>query len=122
MDWKIAVRYRFRLQKLKRPIVVKNVDGMNNSVKAIIYQVKVDMYYKSYIERMRMDVYNLRRINIILEILWFQIYNLETNWKIEEVKIIRYLPLYGRNMKLKEEKREKKEKRIVTLEEEKIVR
>jgi len=122
MDWKIAVRYRFRLQKLKRPIVVKNVDGMNNSVKAIIYQVKVDMYYKSYIERMRMDVYNLRRINIILEMLWFQIYNLETNWKIEEVKIIRYLPLYGRNMKLKEEKREKKEKRIVTLEEEKIVR
>ena len=79
MDWKIAVRYRFRLQKLKRPIVVKNVDGMNNSVRAIIYQVKVDMYYKSHIERMRMDVYNLRRINIILEMLWFQMYNLETN-------------------------------------------
>ena len=34
----------------------------------------------------------------------------------------RYLPLYGRNMKLKEKKRIKKEKRIVTLEEEKIVR
>ena len=31
-------------------------------------------------------------------------------------------PLYGRNTNLKEEKREKKGKRIVTLEEEKIVR
>ena len=26
MDWKMTVKYRFRLQKLKRPIVVKNVD------------------------------------------------------------------------------------------------
>ena len=49
-------------------------------------------------------------------------YNLEINWKTREVKIMRYLPLYGRNMKLKEKKRAKKEKRVATLEEEKIVR
>jgi len=34
----------------------------------------------------------------------------------------RYLPLYRRNTKLKEEKKAKKEKRIVTLEEKKIMR
>jgi len=34
----------------------------------------------------------------------------------------RYPPLYERNTKLKEEKKEKKEKRVATLEEEKIVR
>jgi len=50
------------------------------------------------------------------------VYNLEINWKTREVKIMRYLPLYGRNMKLKEKKRAKKEKRVATLEEEKIVR
>jgi len=34
----------------------------------------------------------------------------------------RYPPLYGRNTKLKEEKKKKKGKRVATLEEEKIVR
>jgi len=34
----------------------------------------------------------------------------------------RYPPLYERNTKLKEEKKEKKEKRVATLEEEKIMR
>ena len=37
MDQKIAARYGFRLQKLKRPIVVRNIDGTNNSTGAIIH-------------------------------------------------------------------------------------
>jgi len=36
--------------------------------------------------------------------------------------MMRCLPLYGRNTKLKEESKVKKRKRVVTLEEEKIVR
>ena len=54
--------------------------------------------------------------------LWLQAHNPEINWKTEEVKMTRYPPLCGRNMKLKEEKRVKKGKRVATLEEEKIVR
>jgi len=69
MDRKIAAKHRFRLQKLEKPIIVRNVNGTNNSRGAIIHQVKVNMYYKSHIERMKMDVYDLKRINIILGIL-----------------------------------------------------
>ena len=69
MDRKIAARHGFRLQKLKRPIVVRNVNRTNNSAEAITHQVEVNMYYKGYIERMRMDVYDLGRTDIILEIL-----------------------------------------------------
>jgi len=69
-----------------------------------------------------MDVCNLGRTNVILGILWLQAYNPEINWETGEVKITRYLLLYRRNTKLKKEKRMKKGKMIVTLEEEKIVR
>jgi len=37
MDRKIAARNRFKLQKLKKPVVVRNVDGTNNSRGAIIH-------------------------------------------------------------------------------------
>ena len=51
MDRKIAAKYRFRLQKLERLVVVRNIDGINNSTKAIIYQVEANVYYKNHIER-----------------------------------------------------------------------
>ena len=102
--------------------MVKNIDGTNNSTGAIIYQVEVNMYYKSHIKRIRMDICNLRKTDIILGISQLQTYNLEINWKIGEIKMMRCLPLCKRNTKLKEEKRIKKGKRVVTLEEEKIIR
>ena len=52
MDWKMAAKYGFRLQKLERPIMVRNVNGTNNSAEVIIYQVEVNIYYKSHVERM----------------------------------------------------------------------
>ena len=122
IDHKIVAKYRFRLQKLERPIVVINVNGTNNSTEAIIHQVEVNVYYKGYIKRMRMDVCNLGRTDIILEMPQLQVHNPEINWETEEIKIMRYLLLCGRNTKLKEEKGRKKEKRVVILEEEKIVR
>jgi len=48
-------------------------------------------------------------------------HNPEINWKTGEVKMTRCLSLYGR-VRIKEEERKKKGKRVVTLEEEKIVR
>jgi len=48
--------------------MVRNVDGTNNSGRAITHQVEVNIYYKSYIERMRMNMYSLGKIDIILEI------------------------------------------------------
>jgi len=71
---------------------------------------------------MRMDMCDLGKTDIILEMPWLQAHNPEINWEIGEVKMMRCLPLYGRNTKLKEESKVKKRKRVVTLEEEKIVR
>ena len=69
-----------------------------------------------------MDVCDLGKTDIILEILWLQAHNPEINWKIEEVKMMKCPPLYRRNMKLKEEKGERTGERLTTLEKEKIVR
>ena len=51
-----------------------------------------------------------------------QAHNPEINWKTREVKMMRCPPLCGRNIRLKEKRIRKKVKRVVTLEEEKIVR
>jgi len=69
MDRKMAAKHRFKLQKLERPIRVKGVDGMHNSGGAIIYQIEVNVYYKGYVKRMRMDVCDLERIEVILGML-----------------------------------------------------
>ena len=122
MDQKITVKHGFRLQKLERLIVVRNVDGTNNSAGAIIYQVEVNVYYKSHIKRIKIDVYNLGKTDIILGILQLQVHNLEINQETREIKMTRCLPLCGRNMKLKKEKRKRKGKRLVILEEKKMVK
>ena len=51
-------------------MTVRNVDSTNNS-RAIIHQVEVNVYYKNHIKRIRIDVYDPERTNIILSILWF---------------------------------------------------
>jgi len=70
IDKKMVAKHGFRLQKLERPVTVRNVDGTNNSGGAITHQVKVNVYYKNHIGRMRMDVFNLGRTDIILGMLW----------------------------------------------------
>jgi len=114
MDRKIAARNRFKLQKLERPVVVRNMDSTNNSGGAITHQVKVNVYYKSHVERMRMDVCDLGRTNVILGIPWLQVHSLEINWEKGEVKMTRCLPICRRSIvvKQKTEKRRKVEERI----------
>jgi len=68
IDRKIVAKHKFRLQKLERPIIVRNIDGTNNSGGAITYQVEVNVYYKSHVERIRMNMCDLKRTNIILGI------------------------------------------------------
>ena len=118
----MVAKYGFRLQKLERLIIVRNVDGTNNSVGAITHQVEANVYYKGHIERIRMDICNLGKTDVILEIPWLQAHNPEINWETREVKMTRYPLLCGRNTRLKEEKVRKRVKRVAILEEEKIVR
>jgi len=96
MDKKIAARHGFKLQKLERPIMVRNIDGTNNSRGAITHQVEVNVYYKGHVERMRIDIYNLGKIEIILGMLWLAAHNPEINQETRKVKMTRCPPLCGR--------------------------
>jgi len=79
IDKRIAVKHGFKLQKLKKPIAIRNVDGTNNSRGAIIHQVECNMYYKGHVERMRMNVYDLGKKEVILGMPWLAAHNLEIN-------------------------------------------
>jgi len=66
MDREMAKRHGFKMMKLKRPLKVKNVDRTENSKGNITYQVEVNVFYKNHVERMRMDVCNLEKTEVIL--------------------------------------------------------
>jgi len=116
MDRQTVARHGFKLQKLERPLVVRNVNGTNNSGGAITHQVECNVFYKGHMERMRMDIYNLGKTEVILGIPWLATHNPEINWETGEVKITRCLPLCGRRSQKKEKVRitatEKEEKII----------
>ena len=54
------------MKKLKKSLLVKNVDGTVNAEEAIIHQVECNMFFKGYVERARMDVCNLGKTEVIL--------------------------------------------------------
>jgi len=116
MDRQTTARHGFKLQKLERLLVVRNVDDTNNSRGAITHQVECNVFYKGHMERMRMDVCDLGKTEVILGMLWLAAHNPEINWETGEVKMTRCSPLCGGRSQKKE-----KVKRIATEEEEKIV-
>jgi len=65
----MVAKHGFKLQKLERPMTVRNVDGTNNSREVITYQVEVNVYYKNHIKRMRIDMCNLGKTDVILDML-----------------------------------------------------
>ena len=79
MDRQTAARHGFKLQKLERPIAVTNVNSTNNSGGAITHQVECNVFYKGHIERMRMDICNLGKTEVILGIPWLAVHNPEIN-------------------------------------------
>ena len=66
MDKRTAAKHGFMLKKLEKPIMVRNVDGTDNSRGAIIHQVEANVYYKGHVERMRMYVCDLGKMEVIL--------------------------------------------------------
>jgi len=96
------------MTKLERPLRVKNVDGTENSGGKITHQVEVNVFYKNHVERMRIDVCNLEKTEVILGMPWLQAHNLEINWETGKVKMTRCLPLYGRNIVMKEDIEQRK--------------
>ena len=52
---------------------------MNNSAGAIIHWVEVNVYYKGHVERIKMNICDLGRTEVILGMLWLQAHNPEIN-------------------------------------------
>jgi len=99
----------FKMEKLKKPLLVRNVDRTVNAGGAITYQVKCNMFFKEHVERARIDVYNLEKTEVILGMLWLVVHNQEIDWEKGKVKIIHCLSIYGRR---KQEEKEKEVKKV----------
>jgi len=63
------------------------------------------MFFKEHMERARMDVCDLGKTELILEMPWLAVHNPEIDWEKEEVKMMHCLPICGRR---KQEGKEKK--------------
>jgi len=79
IDRKMAKKHGFKMMRLERPLKVKNMDETENSGENITHQVEVNVFYKNHVERIRMDVCNLGKTEVILEMPWLQVHNPEIN-------------------------------------------
>ena len=70
IDKEMARRHRFRMTKLERLLKVKNMNGTENSERNIIHQVEVNVFYKNHVERIRIDICNLGKTEVILGMPW----------------------------------------------------
>jgi len=119
MDTTFAKEKGFKMEKLKKPLLVRNVDRTVNAGGAITHQIECNMFFKGYVERARMDVCNLGKTEVILGILWLVAHNPEIDWKKEEVEMMRCPPIYG---KRKQEEKRKEVKKVERDEDEEILK
>jgi len=75
MNTTFAREKGFKIEKLKKPLLVRNVDGTVNVRRAITHQVECNMFFKGHMERARMDVYNLGKTEVILGMPWLVAHN-----------------------------------------------
>ena len=66
MDTTFAKEKGFKMERMKNPLLVKNVDGTVNVGGAIMHQVEYNMFFKGHVERVRIDVCNLGKTEVIL--------------------------------------------------------
>ena len=86
---KFVEKNRFKLEKLNRAVKIRNIDGMENSGGIVTHEIECNVYFKGHVERMRLDVCNLGRMEVILGIPWLAAHNPEIDWEKGEVKITR---------------------------------
>jgi len=106
MDTIFTKEKGFKIEKMKRPLLVKNMDGTVNIEGAITHQVECNMFFKGHVERVRMDICNLGKMEVILGMPWLAAHNPEIDWKKGEVKMTQCPPICGK--KKQEGKREVK--------------
>jgi len=67
------------------------------------------MFFKGHVERAKIDICNLGKTEVILEMLWLVAYNLEIDWEKGEVEMTCCSPIYG---KRKQEEKRKEVKKV----------
>ena len=118
MDTAFAKEKGFRMEKMKKPLLVKNVDGTVNVGGAIMHQVECNMFFKGYVERVRMDVCNLGKTEVILGMPWLAAHNPEIDWEKGEVKMTQCPPTCGK----KRQEGKKEVKRVEKDEDKEVLR
>jgi len=119
MDTTFAQEKGFKIEKLKKPLLVRNVDGTINAGGAITHQVEYNMFFKEHVERARMNICNLGKTEVILEMLWLAAHNPEIDWKKGEIEMMCCPPIYG---KKKQEEKRKEVKKVERDEDEKTLK
>jgi len=77
MDTTFMKEKGFKMERMKNPLSVKNVDRTVNVEEAITHQVKCNMFFKEHIERVRIDICNLGKTEVILGMPWLAAHNPE---------------------------------------------
>ena len=98
----------FKLEKLDKPVEVKNIDRTDNNGGRIEYEIQCNMYFEEHVERIRVDVCKLRRTKVILGMPWLAVHHPEIDWEKGEVKMTRCPPWCTQN---KERRTERKKTR-----------
>ena len=109
IDTTFAREKGFKMEKLKNPLLVRNVDRTVNAGGAIMHQVECNMFFKGHMERARIDVCNLGKTEVILGMLWLTAHNPEINWEKEEVEMMHCPPICE---KRKQEEKRKEVKKV----------
>jgi len=109
----LAQKGGYKLIKLNQPLQVRNVDGTGNSGGAIMHEVEVNMFYKGHVKRVRMDVCELGKTEVILGMPWLAAHNLEIDWEKREVRMTRCPPLCGRIVRIKGKKETREDKKKI---------
>lgn len=82
-----------------------------NMKEAIKYEIKFNSYDQGYHESVKINMYNTKKYDIILDMLWLGIHNSEIDWNTKEVKMKRCLLICRQKCKnINKEKKEKKPK------------
>jgi len=110
MDTTFAREKEFKMERMKNPLLVKNVDGTVNVGGAITHQVECNMFFKGHVKRVRIDVCNLGKTEVILGMPWLAAHNPEIDWEKEEIKITRCPPICGKRKQEEKKKRSKEDR------------
>ena len=75
---------------------MRNMDGLLNKEGPIEHTVEVNIYFKGHRERTEIDVIREQKWTVILGMLWLARHNPEIDWRMGEVKIMRYPEEYSK--------------------------